>query len=255
MRNGAIFLPGIMTPADLAYGALRTALGDTGKIMVRDLAVYDDDEPPAGYSLGTEIDAALATAAKAGFDRFHLVGYSAGGAVAAALAARHPERLLSLALLEPAWLGNAAMGDEERKAHEAVVQAIALPPEQALPAFVRLQLAPGATLPPSPPGPPHPSMAKRPAGLKAINSAFGGHELDMAALRRFPHPVLYVLGGLSNPALYRAKAERARELFADFTLEVFDDRHHFDPPHRMEPGRLAKILRAFWERAESGGRV
>ena len=34
----------------------------------------------------------------------------------------------------------------------------------------------------------------------------------------------------------------------DFTLEVFEDRHHFVPPHRAEPERLARMLAAFWSR-------
>jgi hypothetical protein len=36
----------------------------------------------------------------------------------------------------------------------------------------------------------------------------------------------------------------------DFELEVFEERHHFDPPHRIEPERLAKSLKALWLRAE-----
>jgi pimeloyl-ACP methyl ester carboxylesterase len=42
----------------------------------------------------------LREAESAGFERFHLVGYSGGGAISAAFAARFPDRLLSLALLE-----------------------------------------------------------------------------------------------------------------------------------------------------------
>jgi len=34
--------------------------------------------------------------------------------------------------------------------------------------------------------------------------------------------------------------------------EVFEERHHFDPPHRIEPERLASSLRALWRRAEGG---
>lgn len=45
---------------------------------------------------------ALATAL--GVERFHLVGLSWGGYVAALYAAQHPERLLSLTLAEPAYL-------------------------------------------------------------------------------------------------------------------------------------------------------
>jgi hypothetical protein len=32
---------------------------------------------------------------------------------------------------------------------------------------------------------------------------------------------------------------------------VFEERHHFDPPHRIEPERLARSLHTVWERAEA----
>jgi hypothetical protein len=41
-------------------------------------------------------------------------------------------------------------------------------------------------------------------------------------------------------------ASRLGELFADYTLDVFEQRHHFDPPHRAEPERLAARLRELW---------
>jgi hypothetical protein len=40
-------------------------------------------------------------------------------------------------------------------------------------------------------------------------------------------------------------------VFPNFTLEVFEERHHFDPPHRAEPERLAASLRELWARAET----
>jgi len=39
--------------------------------------------------------------------------------------------------------------------------------------------------------------------------------------------------------------------FGDFTFEVFEERHHFDPPHRIEPERLARSLHTLWDRAEA----
>ena len=44
-------------------------------------------------------------------------------------------------------------------------------------------------------------------------------------------------------------AQRASAIFPDFTLEVFEDRHHFDPPHRIEPERTAQALRLIWAQA------
>jgi hypothetical protein len=68
-------------------------------------------------------------------------------------------------------------------------------------------------------------------------------------LRGFRRPVLYALGGRSNPDHYRRQAQRLADVPADFTLDVFEDRHHFDPPHRAEPARLAAALWDLWRRA------
>jgi hypothetical protein len=94
-------------------------------------------------------------------------------------------------------------------------------------------------------------MAKRPAGIKAFLRTFRSYDLDRARLAAFRPPVFCALGGLSNPDDYGEIASRlARVFFPDFHLEVFPKRHHFDPPHRMEPVRLAELLRRHWEQAE-----
>jgi hypothetical protein len=128
---------------------------------------------------------------------------------------------------------------------------MSLSPAEMMPAFVRANLRPGLEPPPPPPGPTRPWMAKRPAGLKAITGAFATSELDLDALRRFQRPIYFALGGLSNPDHYARIAERLADVFGDFTLEVFEERHHFDPPHRAEPERLAASLRRHWAGAEA----
>jgi hypothetical protein len=116
---------------------------------------------------------------------------------------------------------------------------MALPPDRMLPAFMRANLRPGVELPPPPPGPTPPWLAKRPVGLTALTGAFAASELDLDALGRFQRPVYFALGGLSNPDHYARIAERLAGVFPDFSLEMFEERHHFDPPHRAEPERLA----------------
>jgi pimeloyl-ACP methyl ester carboxylesterase len=177
------------------------------------------------------------------------VGYSAGGAASLAFAARHPHRLRSLVLLEPAWAGNDGLDPAEEAVWREYARVMALPPAEMLPAFVRANLRPGVEPPRSPPGPPPPWMAKRPAGMQAVVRAFRGGRLALDGLRRFRAPVYFALGGLSNPDQYLRIAERLAGVFDDFTLEVFEDRHHFDPPHRAEPERLAASLRGVWARA------
>ncbi|MGH2840223.1 MAG: alpha/beta fold hydrolase [Solirubrobacteraceae bacterium] len=249
MTTQAILLPGGVMPAELAYGALLAALGDDVQAVAKDLEIYADAGPPAGYTLQYETDGILRTADAAGFDRFHLVGYSGGGASSVAFAARHPERLLSLALIEPAWMGNDELSAEERTIWRTFDRIAALPPEQMLPAFVANQLAAGVEPPPPPPGPQPPWMASRPAGLRTLIETFRASSLDLDRLRAFDRPVLFALGGRSNPDYYGRMAERAVVIFPDITLEVFAERHHFDPPHRIEPQRTATVLRALWERA------
>lgn len=85
-------------------------------------------------------------------------------------------------------------------------------------------------------------------------AAFDAFEPDVDALRRFDRPVYFALGGRGNPDLYARMAEPLARVFPDFTLEVFAERYHFDPPHRIEPARLATSLRAFWMRTESNGK-
>lgn len=243
-----MFLPGAVLPGEVAYPGLLAALGEGVDAIYKELEVYAGAEPPAGYSLDVEVEGILREAEKAGFDRFHLVGYSAGGAVSLAFAAAHRGRLLSLGLLEPAWAGNEGLDPVEVESWRKLDQLLELPPAERMPAFIRANLRPGVEPPPPPPGEPPPWMAKRPAGLAALTRAFKGHTLDGAALANLGVPVYYALGSLSNPDHYGKIAERLAGVFADFTLEEFADRHHFDPPHRAEPERLAASLRALWAR-------
>jgi pimeloyl-ACP methyl ester carboxylesterase len=247
--HAAILLPGGMLPAEPAYAPLIEALGEGERAVAKDLEVYAADAPPPGYSLGTEVDGVLGVADEAGFERFHLVGFSAGGASAVAFAAAHPDRLRSLALIEPAWLGDEGLSERERADRARMAELAGLAPDEMLERFRRLQLAPGVVPPPPPSGPPPPWLAKRPAGLAAIGGAFAAHRLDLDALRSLDVPVYFALGTLSNQDRYGENARRAEALFADFTLEVYEGRHHFDPPHLAEPDRVAAALRALWQRS------
>jgi pimeloyl-ACP methyl ester carboxylesterase len=245
-----LFLPGAVLPAEPAYTALLRVLGERVDAVTKDLEVYSEDRPPQDYGLGTEVAGILREADDHGFDRFHLVGYSAGGASSLAFAAQHGARLLSLALLEPAWAGNDRTEEEETLwlRFRALEQ---LPTDELMARFIRLQLAPGVELPPPPEGPAPPWMTKRPAGIRAFLEAFDSGDLDIQALRAFDRPVYFALGGRSNPDYYARIANRLAGIFPDFTIETFPERHHFDPPHRIEPEHLAGSLLRLWQRADS----
>jgi pimeloyl-ACP methyl ester carboxylesterase len=245
-----VMLPGIVLPAGPAYGALISALGSDVEALAKDLEVYATLEPPTDYGLDTEVAGVLREVDARGWEHFHLVGYSGGGAASLALASSRPERLASLALLEPAWAGRWDLSPAEQAVWVEYDCLAALPPDQLMPAFVRFGLRPGVAVPAPPPGDPPPWMASRPRGIRAIIRAFEQGNLDRESLRRFDRPVYFALGALSNPDHYEEIATRLSGVFPDFALEVFEDRHHFDPPHRIEPERLARSLHALWRRAE-----
>ena len=248
-RHRVVLLPGVVLPAELAYASLLQILGERVDAVAKEFEMYSAEQPPRDFSFDTEVEGVLREADVHGLDRFHLVGYSGGGALSLAFAALHGERVLSLALLEPAWAG-----DERTREEEAVMERFraleSLPAEQLFAGFTRLQLAPGVEPPAAPEGPAPPWMAKRPAGVRAFINAFDNVNLDLEALRSFERPVYFALGGRSNPDFFARIAERLAAIFPDFTLETFAERHHFDPPHRVEPERLANSLLALWQRGE-----
>jgi pimeloyl-ACP methyl ester carboxylesterase len=192
---GVIFLPGIIAPAAVRYGPLLEHLAGV-RAVVCDLAVYESDAPPASYSVSTELDALDRVADTAGLDRFHIFGHSGGGAVALAYAAHRGERLVSMAVDEPAS-DFTAEGDEVY-GWPAFDVALALPPAEAMPSFMRLQVAPDVVLPPPPGGPPPPWMEKRPAGIVAFVAALRSYRVSKDQYRRFAAPVYFSRGSRTH---------------------------------------------------------
>lgn len=244
----AVLLPGGVLPAKLAYPAAVQALGPVVDARYKELEVYEHESPPEGDFLEREVAGIGAFADAAGFERFHLVGYSAGGAASLAFCAAHPERLLSLTVNEPGWIGTKGRSPVEAEFMRSVEHVISLPPEQRMSQFVRIQIAPHVVPPPPPDGPAPPWMSQRLAAMPVFLETARTAEIDHQALGRFLRPVLYTLGGRSAP-VYRAMADRLSSVFQDFTLKEFPERHHFDPPHRAEPGAFAAALLQHWKRA------
>jgi pimeloyl-ACP methyl ester carboxylesterase len=240
-----IFLPGILAPAAIRYAPLISFLPDVNAVT-KDLEVYTEDVPPPNYSIAMEVDGVDRFADEAGFDRFHLYGHSGGGAIALAYVVAHPERVLSLAVDEPAY----DFTEEARGDFEEFRPLAGLPVDERLRAFMELQVSSAVTLPPPPDGPPPPWMAKRPSGIDAFRAALDDHERLDNRYASVRVPVLYTWGELTHPRWY-AMRERLENLLPDFSSQRFDGLHHLNTSHAAEPERVAALLKEFWARAET----
>src|SRR6266566_3782139 len=157
MTTDVIALPGSVMPAATRYAPLESALPSDVQLHLKDLEVYATDDPPAGYSIDLEVRAVAEFADSLGLDRFHLVGYSGGGFVSLAFAGAHPERLLSLALFEPASVPGKLSPEEARLDSHLRDGLTGLGGAEFMRAFVGLQLRTGVEAP-APTGPPAPWM-------------------------------------------------------------------------------------------------
>jgi len=240
-----LLLPGIIAPAAARYAPLLAELPGVQGVP-KDLELYRDAVPPKGYSMATEIDGVNRAADSHGFDEFHLYGHSAGAAIALAYVAAHPDRVLSLALDEPAM----DFTDEGHRTYgwEAFDQALTLPEGEAMAAFMRLQVADDVEVS-VPSGPLPAGMATAPAGIRAFIAAARRHRVDSDAYRRFTAPVYFSIGSRTHPRWAGMRA-RLAGLFPDFTAEVYEGLHHLNTSHQAQPERVAAALRRLWSRAE-----
>ena len=211
-------------------------------MFTKGLEIYGERLPSDPYSIGTEVDGLVAALDGEGIDRCYLYGHSAGGAIALAFVAEYPDRILGLAIDEPA----SDFSDATKAAWPATLDpVIALPVDEQLPAFLRAQVAAGVELPAPPPGPQPEWMALRPAGLRAFMAALAAHDLPQSP-PVFERPVYYSYGSRTNP-LWRGMRDRLAMRFPSFTSEEYEGLHHLNTSHAAEPARVAGALRRIWQ--------
>jgi len=241
-----VFLAGIVMPAALRYRSLFHALGAATRPIAQELVLYDAFPGiPESYSIDMEIDALDRVTRTAGLEAFHLYGHSGGGAIALAYVAAHPDRVLSLALDEP----SSDFSDEDFGGpYWSEIQALAaLPSEEQIPAFRRLQVKPGLAL--APLAEPRPSwMADGPARIAAFSAAVPRHRISAERYGGFKGPVYYSYGSLTHPRYERLR-ERLAAVFADFQAELYEGLHHLECSHQAEPVRVGAALRELWRRS------
>lgn len=249
MTTHVIALPGGVNPAELRYGPVQAALGDSVQLHWKDLEVYAGDTPPANYSIHMEVDALARFADSLGFERFHLLGYSGGGFVSLAFAGARPERLRSLALFEPASVPGPLSHDEAVLATRLQEGLQGLDGDAFMRAFMSLQLRPGVVMPAPPPGPPPSWMTKRPAGLNAMMLAFPDHPFDRDLLRRCTAPVFVGHGALTGEQ-EEIRAGVLGRLLPDVHIRRFEGVHHFVPADTLYTPEHLRELRDLWAKNE-----
>ena len=180
-------------------------------------------------------------------ERFHLLGYSGGGFVSLAFAGMHPDRLLSLAVFEPARIPG-PLTEAEAAIDRPMREGLAGKQGQAfMQAFTSLNLRPGVTSPP-PSGPPPPWMGKRPAGLAAMLGAFPRYRFDRERLRSCTFPIFYGYADQTTEMVEREAAVLGG-LVPDIRIKRFAGIHHFVPPEQIYMPEHVQALRELWARA------
>jgi pimeloyl-ACP methyl ester carboxylesterase len=237
-------LDGVLTPRVLWVNPAGTEPVEDFAERIRgevDIALLDlrvwGLAPGDAYDMGVEV-AAVAEAGGAG--PIHLAGFSAGATVALAAALAIGEAVQSVAVLEPAFIGDDDWHPAEAEWRTAIAALrAAAGPEQAE-AFRRMLMAPGEAAPPS----------RRPVAWDFRDDLLGtmlsGQTgFESSDLARIGVPLLLVRGGRSA-ARFGLVGRRLAEVCPDFRESVFPELHHFAPPFREQPKVLADVLRSFW---------
>ena len=251
MKPQVICVPGSVAPAAQRYRPLIEAVADAADLHLKDLEVYREPVPPSDYSVEEELDAIDRLAGSKSLDRFHLIGYSGGGFISLAYAGTRPERVISLALFEPARIPGTMTGEEAAAFAALEAKLHGLQGSEFMAAFVREQVKPGVQVPP-PPASLSPEMQKRPAGITALIRAFEDYAFDRRLLAEAQFPAFLAYGDQTHE-VESIKAGILARLFGDIRVRRYSGIHHFVPPEMIYTAAYAQALLSHWRAAEASG--
>jgi len=194
----------------------------------------------APYDLAMEVAAVQQAAADHGWSRYHLFGFSAGATVALATARANPGAVRTVAVFEPATIGDDDWSPEEAQWRSDLLRVRQLPPEQRQPAFRRLLMAPSQSIPPQLPAPP--LWDEHTDKLEDMLAAVGFTSADLAAVTQ---PALLMSGALSNPR-FAAQTDRLGDVLTRARSVLFDGCSHLAPAHRVAQRQLTEALSDMW---------
>jgi pimeloyl-ACP methyl ester carboxylesterase len=235
-------------PAQKSSGRFAARLADRVRITLKELAVWQVDAG-AHYDMQVEVDAVARAAAEARLSRYHLFGFSAGATVALAAALALGDSILSIAVLEPATIGDDDWGPIEATWRTDMAALPELTPSDRTEAFRRMLMRPGVAPPPAR----YPPLwdAQDNMLLEVMLERTGFVSGDLANLGQ---PTLIIVGGQSHPR-FQHLAERMVEVMPNAETVVFPALNHFSPPHREEPDRFEGVLLDFWSRTARKGHL
>jgi pimeloyl-ACP methyl ester carboxylesterase len=207
----------------IAWGHQMKALPGYHRLLVVDRRGHGaSPREPRPYTIGGDAADVLDAADRAGVDRFHLVGHSYGGLVAVEVARRAPERVRSLHLIEPPYLGLLPEDPEVVRLVEetgAVFdRARSWGPERTAARFFEIVLGPSGLAELIA----HPAWSDLVAEASRVADAErpSSYPPDALGDLRVSWPVRVYTGGQSHPALRRVARRLAESLPGAVLVEV-----------------------------------
>jgi pimeloyl-ACP methyl ester carboxylesterase len=221
------------------------ALQGQAQIIPISLQIWDTPTP-ASYTLEDDVEAIRRLAERRDWSRFHLVGFSAGATVALICAHVLSECVATLALIEPATIGDDGWSPGEIEWRARMRTISELPPPQRRTAFRKAMMHPGEAPPKLPP--PSSDSHERGQLLERALARTGYASSDWAALTQ---PLLVITCGRSHPR-YAEVSARLRKVVPDVSSVTFPALSHLASPQRHEPERLSALLVELWSHRGQG---
>ncbi|MGW8558030.1 alpha/beta fold hydrolase [Streptomyces tubercidicus] len=242
----AVFAHGILTWGDDEhYGfAAQRPLADRHRLLLMDRRGYGRSPDIEHSDYETDADDIIRLLGDGG----HLVGHAYGGVSALVAAARRPDLVRSLTLIQPGALrpavGHPVVAAALERARAATAE---LPADFSPEGFLRASTEALGMAAPEP----TPERLRAAASSMAERPCWDA-EIALEPLAAAPWPKLLISGDWAGaPALYKEYAGEPLVACAEFLAEELGADHLVVPgyyPHTQQPGAVNTALRELWAR-------
>lgn len=231
------------TPAERSIERIAPRLRGRAQIIPKSLEVWETPTP-ASYTLEDEVQGVRRVAERRAWSRFHVVGFSAGATVALICARVMASSVATVAVIEPATIGDDDWSTGEAEWRARMQAILALPPGMQRTAFRQAMMHPDH---PPPERPLPSSLSERGSLLERALATTGYASSGWAALTQ---PLLIVTCGRSHPR-YAELSTRLQAVVPDASAVTFPSLSHLESPQRHDPERLSALLADLWSRPRS----